>query len=80
LNGHKNANKKPRRSKILLMASKAQLNDESFNIFLTQKTNLGEKAINLMSLSGVWFFFFLCLSRAFVFFVFFVRGARHGLA
>jgi len=62
------------------MASKAQLNDESFNIFLTQKTNLGEKAINLMSLSGIWFFFFLCLSRAFGFFVFFVRGARHGLA
>ena len=61
------------------MASKAQLNDESFNIFLTQKTNLGEKAINLMSLSGIWFVF-LCLSRAFGFFVFFVRGARHGLA
>ena len=54
------------------MASKAQLNDESFNIFLTQKTNLGEKAINLMSLSGVWFFFFLCLSRAFGFFLFFL--------
>ena len=64
------------------MALKAQLNDGSFNIFLTQKTNLGEKAINLMSLSGICFFcfFFLCLSRAFGFFVFFVRGARHGLA
>ena len=61
------------------MASKAQLNDESFNIFLTQKTNLAEKAINLMSLSGICFFF-LCLSRAFGFFVFFVRGARHGLS
>ena len=45
------------------MALKAQLNDGSFNIFLTQKTNLGEKAINLMSLSGNFFF---------------VRGARHG--
>ena len=51
------------RSKILLMAFKAQLNDESFNFFLTQKTNLGQKSINLMSLSGNFFF---------------VRGARHG--
>ena len=53
------------RSKILLMAFKAQLNDESFNFFLTQKTNLGQKSINLMSLSGNFFF---------------VLGARHGLA
>jgi hypothetical protein len=59
------------------MASKAQLNDESFNIFLTQKTNLGEKAINLMSLSGVWFFFFSYVSLGhlvFLFFLFVVQG------
>ena len=48
------------RSKILLMAFKAQLNDESFNFFLTQKTNLGQKSINLMSLSGNFFFCSWC--------------------
>ena len=58
------------------MASKAQLNDESFNIFSTQKTNLGEKAINLMSLSGVWFFFsYVSLGHlVFLFFLFVVQG------
>ena len=44
---------------------RAQLNDESFIHFVTQKTNLGEKVINLS------------LRQFAIFFVFFVRGARH---
>ena len=62
----------------MLMALQAQLNDESFIYFVTQKTNLGEKVINLSLRQFVIFFLFflLCLSREFGFFVFFVRGAR----
>jgi hypothetical protein len=45
------------------MALQAQLNDESFIHFVTQKTNLGEKVINLS------------LRQFAIFFVFFVRGA-----
>ena len=58
------------------MASKAQLNDESFNIFLTQKTNLGEKAINLMSLGSLVFFSsYVSLGHlVFLFFLFVVQG------
>ena len=47
------------------MALQAQLNDESFIHFATQKTNLGEKVINLS------------LRQFVIFFCFFVRGARH---
>jgi hypothetical protein len=47
------------------MALQAQLNDESFIHFATQKTKLGEKVINLS------------LRQCVIFFVFFVRGARH---
>ena len=56
-----------RGSKILYayMALQAQLNDESFIHFATQKTNLGEKVINLS------------LRQFAIFFVFLVRGARH---
>ena len=45
------------------MALQAQLNDESFIHFATQKTKFGEKAFS----KAVCDFFF----------VFFVRGARH---
>ena len=67
-------------SKILLMALQAQLNDESFIHFVTQKTNLGEKLINLSLRQFANFFCFFC-SWCKAFFCswcrhFFVRGAR----
>ena len=49
-----------RGSKILYMALQAQLNDESFIHFATQKTNLGEKVINLSLRQCVIFFCFFC--------------------
>ena len=51
------------------MALQAQLNDESFIHLVTQKTNLGEKLINL-SLRQCVIFFFVRGAR-----LFFVRGA-----
>jgi hypothetical protein len=47
-----------RGSKILYMALQAQLNDESFIHFATQKTKLGEKVINLSLRQCVIFFLF----------------------
>ena len=62
------------------MALQAQLNDESFIHFVTQKTNLGEKVINLSLRQFAIFFCFFC-SWCKAFFCswcrhFFIRGAR----